>query len=126
MPWGKFLQDNDFKDACIHTMIEPITYNGKMLMHFATYIYDSSLKLSNHRKLAMDTLIHCRNQDSWTKESTTHPEFLLDVIAAMSTEMDRGVKVQNPKDYFDLSDTCKYRDHGSEKPCYDTKPALNF
>jgi hypothetical protein len=56
-----------------------------------------------------------------------HPaRFLFDVITAIGPHVHYGLNHQLPKFYFNLENTCKYHDHGSEKPCYKTKLAFRF
>jgi hypothetical protein len=123
---GDFLQDSDFKDACIDSCIEANVASASNPHSLAGWIYSCSAGCSSHRKLAVDVFVHCWVRTGWTQDIKHPAEFLSDVIKAIGPHVSFGIKTQRLKDYFNLDDTCKYHDHGSEKPCYKSKPAFRF
>jgi hypothetical protein len=50
------------------------------------------------------------------------PEFMVDLIKALSTSKEAGEKCMNPEDFFAGLDTCQYHEHTlAGKPCYKEK-----
>jgi hypothetical protein len=121
-----FLQDPNFADACIDASIEFMRTFNRCPSNLALWIYNSTQKTSAHRKLAIDAFINCWNREHWKDEINHPPGFLSDTVKQISPRLQRGLPTQTPNVFFDANDTCKYHDHGPEKPCYKTKPAFRF
>jgi hypothetical protein len=130
--WGKayllgdYLQDTDFKDAVIDSMIAGLLETGYYPYTLASYIYPCSAKTSAHRKLAVDVFVFY-----WTRtdlgEHDQPKEFLLDALRFIGPGLEAGiVGVEGIENLFDVNNTCNYHDHGLDKPCYKTKPAFRF
>lgn len=129
---GDFLQDPDFKDATIDAFIERFVETNSFPTSLAAFVYDHSNKGSMHRRLAMDVFVHVWRRQEY-KDILTEDEddweyqpriFLCDVLVHIGSHLENGVKEQEAREFFDLNNTCKYHDHGSDKPCYKTKPAF--
>jgi hypothetical protein len=124
--FGNFLQDSDFKDACIDVCMEAMCATRKTPHCLSETIYSGSLKASSHRKLAVETLAHCTSRSFWPDKNDYPVDFLADVLKHVLPRLANGVSVRPLKQYFNLNETCQYHDHGSEKPCYKTKSAFRF
>ncbi|CAO2652617.1 Nn.00g009000.m01.CDS01 [Neocucurbitaria sp. VM-36] len=131
---GEFLQDLDFKDATVDAMIDKMVERKGVPITLADHIYSHSNKDSKHRKLAIDCFIRLWPRGGWTSlteededRGTFQPrQFLCDVLIEIGPDLEKGVKRVNVEEFFDSSNTCKYHEHGSEKPCYKSKPAFRF
>ncbi|KAJ4373347.1 hypothetical protein N0V83_003642 [Neocucurbitaria cava] len=130
---GDFLQDLDFKDATIDAFIENMVECNEYFMALADHIYGHSKKGSRHRELAVDCFVRLWDREDWTElviedqdDAFQPPQFLCDVLIQIGPALDKGVEEKSIPELFDLKDTCKYHDHGSDKPCYKTKPAFLF
>ncbi|KAL6705589.1 hypothetical protein ACN47E_006536 [Coniothyrium glycines] len=119
---ASYLQDNDFKDALIDCMIEAMQTVANIPTKLANFIYPHSPASSNHRKLAIDVCVHAKNRQTWRELEKLLTEFMVDVLARVGPLLADGLKLVGPRQYFNLADTCKYHDHGADKPCYKTKP----
>ncbi|KAF1844384.1 uncharacterized protein K460DRAFT_357990 [Cucurbitaria berberidis CBS 394.84] len=131
---GDFLQDSDFKDATIDALVTRMVETDCYPLGLARYIYDYSNKGSAHRQLAIDTCVRVWDRDDYADLLTEDEfnnafqprQFLCDVLAKIGPNLETGIKEKDAGKFFDLNDTCKYHDHGSDKPCYKMKPAFNF
>jgi hypothetical protein len=123
---GDFLQDCDFKDACIDTCIEAMCDMAKIPTGLSKWIYPYSTPTSAHRRFVVDTFVNCRNRATWTDDVYNPAEFLTDVVKPIGPKLKLGLECEPVDEYLDPNYTCKYHDHGPEKPCYKTKPAFSF
>jgi hypothetical protein len=123
---GDFLQDFDFKDACIDTCIEAMCDTIQIPHGLPRWIYACSTPTSAHRGLAIDTFINCWTRATWMEYTSRPAEFFVDVLRLIGPQLEAGMKRVPVSKYLNSNDTCKYHDHGTEKPCYKTKPAFTF
>jgi hypothetical protein len=123
---GDFLQDSDFKDAIVDAIVEAFLACKQAPFDLPSYIYPHSLEGSAHRKLAVDVQINFWNRERLGRADEYPDRFLLDVLTEICPKLATGMKYQCVEKYFDLKDTCKYHDHGPDKPCYKTKSAFRF
>ncbi|KAH4000213.1 hypothetical protein HBI26_197700 [Parastagonospora nodorum] len=123
---GDFLQDTDFKDACIDVMIEIMVSLRRHPYDLPAMIYKCSTQDSNHRTFVVDTFINVMKRKDWAKNASHPQQFLFDVIKVLSVNPESGIEGKTCSKFFNLDDTCKYHDHGPDKPCYKTKPAFRF
>jgi hypothetical protein len=123
---GDFLQDSDFKDAAVDVLVEAIIDCKQFPIHLASYIYPYSPPGSAHRRFAVDIYVNLRVRENLGRDDQHPDEFMLDVVRYISPKLATGIKQQSTREYFDLNDMCRYHDHGSDKPCYKTKPAFRF
>jgi hypothetical protein len=112
-------------DACIDAAIESMLNTLFYSYHLPCVVYAHSAQVSAHRKFAVDVFTNCWTRKDWSLDIKGCPkEFLSHIIKEASLRFEAGAKVQSGSKYFDLNDTCKWHDHGSEKPCYKEKPAF--
>jgi len=121
-----YIHDSDFKDAAIDAMIEVICQTNLYPFSLAGYIYPHSVKGSAHRMLAVDLFTKYWRRDDYIRSIDQPKEFLHDVLVSIGPDLAEGVKRHYASRLPIDKDTCKYHDHGPDKPCYKTKPAFRF
>jgi hypothetical protein len=107
-------------------MIERTLCSHTQPYHLPAMIYCCSTQDSNHRTLVVDTFINVMSRTEWARNESQPKQFLFDVVKAIGPKLDSGMNEQTYNQFFNLDDTCKYHDHGPDKPCYKTKPAFRF
>jgi hypothetical protein len=123
---GDFLQDPDFKDAIIDAIIDSMVAYMKHPLMLADHIYLHSAVGSSHRLLPQDIFINCWAREDWGHGGANTKDFLTDVLKVLAPNVLHGVKATNTATFFANRDTCKYHEHGPDKPCYKKKPAFRF
>jgi hypothetical protein len=121
---GDFLQDADFKDALVDAMIEIMLDKEHWPNDLGLWIYEASIVGSKHRRLAVDIFVHCWSRDLFGHKKDHPKEFLVDVLVEIAKDLAKGIKKKGVVGLLGKKDGCEYHDHGSEKPCYKTKPAF--
>lgn len=112
---GDFLQDTDFKDALIDALIEGMATTVDYPLEVANCIYPYSGKGSAHRSLAIDVLVNIWDRKLY--KTLSHPqEFLQDVLIEIGPKLEEGIGNVPGKVFFKGINTCKYHDHGPDKP----------
>lgn len=121
-----FLQDHDFKDACIDVAVEAMSSTGRWTLLLPRALYAHSPRGSAHRQLAIDAFVlFCKR--SWWGDSPGAPiEWYKDVLKRVGPQLDKAIKRQSLKVYFDSVTACQYHNHGPDKVCYRTKPAFQL
>jgi hypothetical protein len=124
---GDFLQDPDFKDALVDTIIEAMIDSCLLPKCLFLKIYRYSTKTSCHRIFAVDVFVHCLSRESWGHpKNDQNLEFLTDVLKNVGPTLQKGLSCVTTQEFLDATKTCQYHDHGSDKPCYRIKPAFQF
>lgn len=123
---GDYLQDMDFKDAALDAHIEGMLEYDKYIFKLPKWIYEYTKKGSPHRKLAVDMYCQAWKRDDYTRDDDIPPEFFHDVVISIGPRLSSGIEQWNIEYLFRNEDLCKYHEHGSEKPCYKTKPAFRL
>ncbi|KAF2124706.1 hypothetical protein P153DRAFT_301489 [Dothidotthia symphoricarpi CBS 119687] len=121
---GHILQDDDFKDAAIDFLINIMVVHQQIPYQLLRRIYSHSSKQSAHRKLAVDVFVKCRSRHCWGQDKEMSAAFSRDIIRCVGSFLGPGLELQSLGEAFDSKDTCKYHDHGPDKPCYKTRPAF--
>lgn len=126
---GDLLQDVDFNDAVIDTMIEKSctpTTDGKRwypAVSVVACIYNNTPASSEARRLLIDMFVNFGHggwlpkAEEMEKTENVPKEFLLDLAAAL---LDR--RLCNHYKLKDKDDDCKYHRHGATKECYRNGP----
>jgi hypothetical protein len=124
-----FLQNFDFKDALIDAAIEKVVKEEYCSSSFARVVYENSGKNSANRKLIVEMIVNIWARDRWERylsERSTE-DMLFDVLVHISSKLENGIKSNNYRTFFDMSDTCKYHEHTQhDKPCYKTTTNIRF
>jgi hypothetical protein len=124
---GDFLQDPDFKDASTDTILEAMfDTNGRpTILH--TTIYKHSPETLRHRKLAVDVIVNMLDRSRWgDRIKSQDAQFVSDVLQALGLVIAKGLEKSTISQFFGSKGTCEYHDHGSDKPCYRTRPTFRF
>ncbi|KAF2034089.1 hypothetical protein EK21DRAFT_97854 [Setomelanomma holmii] len=109
-------------DAHVEGMLQKENYSFSL----AQYIYPHSLESSNHRKLAVDMFIHVWGRHNLRRVAGLPTAFAHDIIIDIGALLPRLQEDVSIPDFFAKVDTCKYHDHGPDKPCYKTKPTFGY
>lgn len=135
---GDFLQDSDLKDAAIDAHVESMLEANDYASSLAEWIYPYTNQYSKHRGLAVDLFTKVWSRDDLARTGDRPPEyysdlylsypkdFFRDVTFNMGPYMSTGIRSMTIKDFFRGQDRCLYHDHGSEKPCYKTRPTFTL
>ncbi|KAH7071665.1 hypothetical protein FB567DRAFT_455269, partial [Paraphoma chrysanthemicola] len=119
-----FLQDFDCKDAAIDALIEAMVVRNASPRYLPTCIYPHSTKHSAHRRLTVDLFVKATDREFFAISIENQPqEFIIDVMSSIGLFLSNGIEGISLKEFF-AGETCKYHDHGPDKPCYKTKPAF--
>lgn len=122
---GTYLQDIDFKDVGIDTLIEGYVAGQKSHVDHLIVIYEHSHKHSAHRTFMVDISLYYASLGGCSEVSECLPQaFLYDYIAAVEPILGKGLPKCKITDF--QKDLCKYHEHGKDKPCYMTKPKYGF
>lgn len=117
---GKKLQDNDFKDVVIDTIIQLATTTRVFPINFVRKIYDMTDTGSAFRRLIVDMAVHANVPEWWQdrrNRACCTEEALWDIIAAIKLN-----ECMEPHEPPFAEDTCVYHHHRFfKRPCYREK-----
>jgi len=124
---GHYLLDTDFRDSINDALIEctaDLHRNGsKFPASYGPDFYDKTPDQSPIRKLVVDLVVWDMREFHVlrlkTDRDTMHPDYIMDLLLAVSSRLVSGTPGKSPLDGWDTS--CKYHCHGDEKPCYRKK-----
>jgi hypothetical protein len=117
---GKKLQDNDFKDVVIDTIIQLATTTRVFPINFVKKIYDMTDTGSAFRRLIVDMAVHANVPEWWQdrrNRACCTEEALWDIVAAIKLN-----ECMEPREPPFAEDTCVYHHHRFFKRlCYREK-----
>lgn len=122
---GDFLRDMDFLDACIDVVIESMCAANCSPGKLPHLMNSLAPQKSGHRQLALDVFIYCRKREEEAVDGKPIG-FLQDVLKHIYPKLMVPIPGRAMKEHFGSMDQCKYHNHGTEKPCYKTKPGFRF
>lgn len=117
------IDDADFKDALVDSMIERMCDKKKDIRSIARYIYPHSSKGSRHKTFALDCALRFWPakgfEDLQRKE---YPEeFKADLLTAVGSVLREGLKINSCRKFFENIHACTYHEHGENSICYKKK-----
>jgi hypothetical protein len=121
---GNALQSGSFKDAVADAVVRKLSLAQSIPMDVYVDIYQNSSESSPIRKLMVDIVVH-----KWLAEEiaevridndpVVQAEFLRDVAVALF-KVKHLSQTQQAGTPFSGGSSCRYHEHGAEKPCYKT------
>lgn len=118
---GKKLQDNDFKDVIIDTIIQLATATRVFPINYVKKIYEMTDTGSAFRRLIVDMALHANVPEWWQDKrnrACCTEEALWDIVAAI--KMHEQFPDQPAAPFCE--DTCIYHHHRFfKRPCYKEK-----
>jgi hypothetical protein len=108
------------------SFIEGMLEHDKYILKLPKWIYEYTKKGSPHRNLAVDVYCQVWRRQDYTQVDGIPPEFFHDFVVSIGPKLSEGIRVQTIENIFYYKEFCKYHEHGSEKPCYRTKPAFRL
>ncbi|KAF2034088.1 hypothetical protein EK21DRAFT_85879 [Setomelanomma holmii] len=127
---GKENQDFYIHET-IDCLIEAFHDTGYYPVRTPGNIWQYSSSGSAHRKFAINCVVYYYNKKHIyklvdTEDPVYQPDFPRQILLEILPRLEDGIPFRTQLEFLDLDSTCKYHDHGPDKPCYKTKPAFRI
>ncbi|KAF2659990.1 hypothetical protein K491DRAFT_590022 [Lophiostoma macrostomum CBS 122681] len=121
---GDYLQDPDFKDAAIDSLIDLTIGDKWWPVDLPNYVYPYSTPKSPHRRFVVDLGINCFSKDhvQGIRSAEMPHEYMKDLLVASYEHKEIWTKALSIKSWLESKDACEYHEHKTHGTgCYKTK-----